>query len=133
MPQTRAMKRQLEQLDQEVMGNANARSIHCSKKKKKNANATGINDLPTEMQVEIFEYLSLRELVDNYSRTCLEWRRVIAQFILGPNIFRLANDNGQFKRVINELGWTEEAQESDFILSLYPKYQFFSSEVYSSK
>ena len=97
------------------------------------ANATGINDLPIEIQVEIFENLSLRELVDNYSRTCLEWRRVISQFILGPKIFRLANDNGQFKRVINELGWTEEAQESDFILSLYPKYQFFSSEVYSSK
>ena len=97
------------------------------------AYATGINDLPTEIQVKIFENLSLRELVDNYSRTCLEWRRVIAQFILGPNIFRLANDNGQFKRVINELGWTEEAQESEFILSLFPKYEFFSSEVYSSK
>ena len=35
---------------------------------------TGINDLPIEIQLQIFENLSLHDLVDNCSRTCLQWR-----------------------------------------------------------
>ena len=96
-------------------------------------NTTRINDLPIKMQLMILENISLHELVVNSSKVCFQWQETIAHFIMGPKLLRLANVNGKFKRDIKEDGWTEEAQESDFILSLYPKYQFFSSEVYSSK
>ena len=95
---------------------------------------TEINDLPMEMLVMILENLSLHDLVDKCSKTCLEWRDAIAQFILRPKILRLARDNGQFKRAIIQDGWTEgeEAQDSDFIMSLYLKYEFYSSKLHFS-
>ena len=89
-----------------------------------------VNDLPDEMLLSIFEYLSLHELVVKYSKTCLQWRDIIAQFILRTKILRLAKTNGLFKREIQQEGWTEEDQESEFILSLYPKYEFHSSKLH---
>ena len=88
---------------------------------------TFLNDLPDEMLLSIFEYLSLHELVV-YSKTCRQWRVIIARWILRQKISRLAQTNGLFKREIQKKGWTEEAQDSDFILSLYPKYEFHSSK-----
>ena len=95
------------------------------------AQETFLNDLPDEMLLSIFQYLSLHELVV-YSKTCLQWRDIIAQFILRTKILRLAKTNGLFKREIQQEGWTEEDQESDFILSLYPKYEFHSSKLHFS-
>ena len=90
--------------------------------------ASRITDLPPEMLLMVFENLNLHELVNNCSRTCLQWKALICQYILRPQIVRLANVNGQFKRAIIEDGWTEETQEFDFILSLYPKYEIWSSK-----
>ena len=89
---------------------------------------TEINDLPVEMILEIFESLSLHELVVNSSKTCLRWREIIGQFILAPKIMRMANVNGTFKKEIKEDGWSEESNESNLILSLYQKYEFYSSK-----
>ena len=94
------------------------------------AQETFLNDLPDEMLLSIFEYISLHELVVKYSKTCLQWRDIIAQFILRTKILRLAKTNGLFKREIQQEGWTEEDQEADFILSLYPKYEFHSSKLH---
>ena len=85
--------------------------------------ATGIDDLPVEMFLQIFENLSLRETVINCANTCTDWRETIAQFILGPKLLRLARINGKFKRDIEEDGWTEEGNDTDLILSLYGKYE----------
>ena len=90
---------------------------------------TFIYDLPDEMLLSILENLSLHELVVKYSKTCHQWRDIIAQFILRTKILRLATTNGLFKREIQQEGWTEEEQESDFILSLYTKYEFHSSKL----
>ncbi len=38
---------------------------------------TEINDLPMEMLVMILEKLSLHDLMDNFSKTCLQWRGAI--------------------------------------------------------
>ena len=92
---------------------------------------TFINDLPDEMLLSIFQYLSLHDLVV-YSKTCLQWRDIIAQFILRTQILRLAKTNGLFKREIQKEGWTDEAEESDFILSLYPNYEFHTSKLHFS-
>ena len=97
-------------------------------KKPRLAQNTFINDLPDEMLLSIFEYLSLHELVV-HSKTCLQWREIIARWILRPKISRLAQTNGLFKREIQQEGWTEEDQESEFILSLYPKYEFHTSKL----
>ena len=101
-------------------------------KKSRLAQETFLNDLPDEMLLSIFEYISLHELVVKYSKTCLQWRDIIAQFILRTKILRLAKTNGLFKREIQQEGWTEEDQESDFILSLYPKYEFHTSKLHFS-
>ena len=90
---------------------------------------TGINDLPIEMQLMILENISLHELVVNGSKVSLQWREIIAQFILGSKVLRLANVNGNFKRDIEKDGWSqEEANQSELILSLYSKYEFHSSK-----
>ena len=92
-------------------------------------NPTGINDLPIEMQLMILENISLHELVVNGSKVSLQWREIIAQFILGSKVMRLANVNGNFKRDIEKDGWSqEEANQSELILSLYKKYEFHSSK-----
>ena len=91
--------------------------------------ATQINDLPIEMIVMIFENLTLHELVVNCGNTCIQWREIIAQFILRSRILRLANVNGNFKRDIEKDGWSqEEANQSELILTLYNKYEFHSSK-----
>ena len=92
---------------------------------------TEINDLPVEMILEIFENLSLHELVVNSSKTCLQWRYIIGQFILAPKILRLANVNGTFKKEIKEVGWTEESNDTELIFSLYQKYEYYSSKYFA--
>ena len=92
-------------------------------------NTTGMNNLPIEMQLMILENISLHELVVNGSKVCLQWREIIAHFILGSKVLRLANVNGNFKRDIEKDGWSqEEANQSELILSLYKKYEFHSSK-----
>ena len=91
--------------------------------------STGMNDLPIEMQLMILENISLHELVVNGSKVSIQWREIIAQFILGSKVLRLANVNGNFKRDIEKDGWSqEEANQSELILSLYHKYEFHSSK-----
>ena len=90
-----------------------------------------MNDLPIEMQLMILENISLHELVVNSSKVSLQWREIIAQFILGSKVMRLANVNGNFKRDIEKDGWSQEANESELIMSLYQKYANY--ETYSSK
>ena len=87
-----------------------------------------INDLPLEMLIEIFEKMSVHELVVNASKTCWNWRNHIALFVLKPRLQRLANANGLFKRTIEEDGWTSECNDPGLILSLYKKYEFYSSK-----
>ena len=88
-----------------------------------------INDLPDEMLLEILEKIQLHELVVSCSKTCFIWRDLIAQHILEPKLWRLANVNHLFKRVITDHGWTEEknSNESELIIFLYQKYEYFSS------
>ena len=74
-----------------------------------------IDDLPEEMLLEIFEKLSLFDLVVNCSKTCPKWKDIIDRHILGPNI-RFANMDAKFKMVVQENdGWTEESNATDLM------------------
>ena len=75
-----------------------------------------INDLlPDEMLAEIFEYLSLHELIVNTSKTCCLWREIIARYMLQPKLITLANTHGKFKEQIQALNWTEDCQDPQLI------------------
>ena len=66
------------------------------------------------MLSEILSHLRLHDLVVLYSKVCLQWRKVIAQFILGSEIRRLAHDNTEFKREITEdYGWKEGSNDNE--------------------
>ena len=83
---------------------------------------TCIQDLPIEMHMEIWEKLSLHELVVNSSKTCHQWRDDIAQHILAPKILALAEVNEKFKMDIKEKGWAEAEEANnttELIMSLY--------------
>ena len=72
------------------------------------------SDLPTEMKVKIFENLNMHQLVEYCSRTCLQWREIITQFILRPQIQRL--------------GWTGDTNDAEAILSGYQEFNWVFSK-----
>ena len=83
------------------------------------------------MHMEIWEKLSLHELVVNSSKTCHQWRDDIAQHILAPKILAMAKVNGKFKMDIKEKGWAEEDNNpTELLTSLYNKYEHFSRSKY---
>ena len=87
------------------------------------ATVVTIDDLPEEMLLEIFEKLSLFDLVVNCSKTCPEWKEIIAKHILKPNIRKFADMDGNNKMVIQENdGWTEESNATDLMFTIYGKY-----------
>ena len=83
-----------------------------------------IIDLPDEMLLEIFEKMKLHEIMIHCADVCPHWADLIAQYILGSGIHKLANANPKFKMDIKDAGWMEDSiNKSDLILSLYPKYE----------
>ena len=89
-----------------------------------------IIDLPDEMLLEIFEKISLHELVVNTSKTSWHWRDLIAQYILGPKVLTLASDNEMFKKVILANGWIGRVDDPQLMLSLYHQYVLFTSKYF---
>ena len=61
----------------------------------------GMNDLPVEMKLKIFENLSIHDLVAHCSKTCLQWEEIVAKFFVRPKLVELANVNEIFKRKIS--------------------------------
>ena len=90
----------------------------------------GFSDLPVEMQVKILENLAIHELVVNTSKTSLRWRAIIAKFILASKITKLANVNEDFEKEIKLQGWSQQTNDTELIMSLYQKYQYFESSKY---
>ena len=66
------------------------------------------SDLPIEIKVKIFENVNMHQLVEYCSRTCLQWRAIIAQLILRPKIQRLR--------------WTGKINDTEGIISGYHLY-----------
>ena len=98
----------------------------CAKMAKKEI-AKNINDLPVEMFQYILQFLNLHETVTIYSKTCVHWKETIALHILSPEILSLAQHNGWFKKIIEKEGWTEDCNNTDFILQIYGKYDYYTS------
>ena len=99
-----------------------------SKKLKTVERSLEIIDLPDEMLLEIFEKMSLHELVVNTSKTSWQWRDLIAQYILGPKVLTLSSDNEMFKKIILANGWIGEHNDPELMLSLYHQYVLFTSK-----
>ena len=91
-------------------------------------NPTNINALPEEMLLFIFKKLSLRDAVLNWSKICVKWRDTVALGILKPAILELARTNVQFKEEIKLHRLTKNCKDSDLMLSLYGKYEKYSSK-----
>ena len=86
------------------------------------------NDLPIEMQIYIFQFLSVHECVTEYAKTCSLWRENIALHILAPELLRIAAINQRFKSNLEKNKWTEHCEDIDLILSLYDKYDYYTSK-----
>ena len=84
------------------------------------SNSKGINDLPIEMFLEVFQYLSLRQSI-RYSTVCRHWRESIALHILAPEILRLTASNPAFKNLLEKNGWSEECSDTELLLLIYNK------------
>ena len=78
----------------------------------------GINDLPLEMLLEVFKYLSLDETL-RCSKICLHWRETIARHIVVPEMLRHAESYPSLKNLWEKKGWTEECYETELIFKLY--------------
>ena len=86
------------------------------------------NDLPVEMQVHIFQFLSVNDCVTEFTKTCSLWREVIALHILAPDLIRIANINPFFKSHLEKNNWTDDCEDVDMILSFYDKYDYYTSK-----
>ena len=95
-------------------------------------NPTNINALPEEMLLSIFKKLSLHDAVLNWSKVCIKWRNIVALSILKPAILELASTNEKFKEEIKLHRWTENCKDSDLMLSLYGKYEKYTSKYFSN-
>ena len=93
-------------------------------------NPTKVNALPEEMLLFIFKKLSLHDAVLNWSKTCVKWRDTVALGILKPAILELARTNVQFKEEIKLHRLTKNCKDSDLMLSLYGKYEKYSSKYF---
>ena len=80
-----------------------------------------INDLPIEMFVEVFKYLNLQQIAFRYTEICIHWRENIALHILPPEIFRQAEANPSFKKLLEKNQWTEECEDVEMLIYIYNK------------
>ena len=94
------------------MGNFFKRSCYS------NPASSGINDLPAELFLEIFKYLSLNESL-KCIKICTYWRKLIAIHIVGPQLLLLRETGQHFKDYLEKNGWTENCNDADLLLEMY--------------
>ena len=82
-----------------------------------------VNDLPPEMIVMIFKYLSVEDL-QTCSITCILWRKLAVHFFFRPQLCNLAKFDELMKNTFYEERWTEDCKDDDLIMNLYDKYKF---------
>ena len=89
------------------------------------------DDLPVEMFLHIFQFIDLHETVTKLAKVCLLWQDTIALEILAPELYRTAELHPPLKSVMTRSGWTEECKDVGLILSLFNKYECYTSKPYS--
>ena len=89
----------------------------------------GINDMPPEIFIEIFKFLSKRESVMKFPSVCLHWRHNIARHIMAPEINRKAEGNHYYEKLLEKHGWTGNCDETEMIIRIYHMINPITSEL----
>ena len=79
-----------------------------------------VEKLPTELLFLIFKHLNTTD-IENCSKTCIKWRKIIAKFFLKSYLFRLTKLDTVLKNLLHKNGWNEESDDIDHILKYYEK------------
>ena len=83
--------------------------------------------LPPEILVKIFNYLSFDHVVENCSKTCIYWNKVVIQYFLHPYLCNLASYSKNLKDLFQESGWSKdfdfEYGDVNIIATLYEKFK----------
>ena len=81
-----------------------------------------IDDLPAEILVKIFNYLSFKEVQKNCLNTSKRWQEIVAEHILSSEIkIHMALDPG-FKTCLLRNGWTPEINDTKAIANAWNEY-----------
>ena len=59
-----------------------------------------IDDLPTEIIIQIFQNLYLTDVINNCSATCRKWESIAAKYFLLPHFRKLAKFDQHFERTL---------------------------------
>ena len=60
-----------------------------------------IDDLPTEIIIQIFQNLDLTHVIESCSVTCLKWQSIAAKYFLLPHFRKLAKLDQHFERTLD--------------------------------
>ena len=88
-----------------------------------------IKDLPPEVLVFILKYLNITDIVENCSKTCVNWKEITAQFFMQPRLLKLSKSDKEAKRALEREGWSKNCQDYDFIICLHEKYCFYKGRI----
>lgn len=95
--------------------------------------AKTIHDLPTEVLVSIFSRLKLQSVIQDYSRTCLRWKRIIAKYFLEPHLLKITEFDEDLSlgiKLLTKDGFdlTENCNDPDLVMSIYYDLECFESK-----
>ena len=90
---------------------------------------SGIDDLPVEVIVKVFDSLTLHEIFITCSNVSSKWQGIVALSVLRPKMSKLSKVNQGFRMMAEKQGWSSECEDVELILSLYSKYEYFSSKL----
>ena len=96
--------------------------------------AKTIHDLPTEVLVSIFSRLKLQSVIQEYSRTCLRWKRIIAKYFLEPHLLKITEFDEDLSlgiKLLTKDGFdlTENCNDPDLVMSIYYDLECFESKI----
>ena len=96
--------------------------------------AKTIHDLPTEVLVSIFSRLKLQSVIQDYSRTCLRWKRIIAKYFLEPHLLKITEFDEDLSlgiKLLTKDGFdlTENCNDPDLVMSIYYDLECFESKI----
>ena len=89
-----------------------------------------IQDLPPEILLLIFKKLSFKEVIENCSKTCENWERIVVAYFMQPRLKKLSACYEREKQCLDILGWTEDCYEPKIII---PMFEVFVSSVFPEK
>ena len=85
---------------------------------------TSIVDLPELALINIFKYLSLKE-VENCYLACPKWKNIIGLDFFQPHLRLVSSLLFEMKKSFYLTGWTEDTQNVELILKIWKEFRPF--------